>query len=188
MLRVAIIAIGVLVGNLSPSVTRGQNARTRASIVDARICEVAVKHETFNHKRVRLAGLVTQEFESFILADPTCSDTQTAAGIWLTFGGRVSPGVVYCCPGEGDRRRRPRDLIVDGLTIPLVEDATLQRFVRLLLKNDSFAGRATLIGTFFAGQGSEAAPYWRGYGHMGCCALLVIEQVEQIRPLSASPI
>ena len=185
MIRVAIVAIGVLVWNLSPSVTRGQNARTRTSIADAPLCEVAVKPDAFNHKRLRLAGIVTQEFENFTIADPSCSDTQNAAGIWLTFGGRVSPGVIYCCPGEGDRRRRPRDLIVDGLTIPLVEDATLLRFVRLLRNNDEFAGRTTLVGTFFAGQESEAAPNWRGYGHMGCCALLVIEQVEQIAPLSA---
>ena len=183
MVRVAIVAIGVLVWNLSPSVTRGQYARTHTPIVAAPICEVAVKPDAFNHKRLRLAGIVTQEFESFTIADPSCPDAQNAAGIWLTFGGRVSAGVAYCCPGEGDRRRRPRDLIVDGLTIPLVEDATLLRFVRLLRNNKEFAGRATLVGTFFVGQG--AAPNWRGYGHMGCCALLVIEQVEHIAPLSA---
>ncbi len=178
------LALGVFVWVLNASSAGAQPGRNR-EITDARICDVARKPDAFNHKRIRLTGIVTQEFEHFAIADAACVDAQDAAGIWLTFGGRVSPGVLYCCPGEGGRRRRPHDLIVDHLTISLVEDAALARFVRLLRNNDQFAGRATLVGTFFAGRGSENAPTWRGYGHFGCCALFVIEQVEQIAPLSA---
>lgn len=185
MLRAALLAVCVVLWTRQTSVSEGQTRRNPTPVADARICEVAVRPDTFNHKRIRLSGVVTQEFENFTIADPICSDAQNAAGIWLTFGGRVSPGVVYCCPGEGGRRRRPHDLIVDHLTIPLVEDAALASFVRLLRNNDQFAGRATLVGTFFAGQGSEKDPTGRGYGHLGCCALFVIEQVEQITPLSA---
>lgn len=181
MLRAA-LTIAVAVWAVNPA---AQSLRRPVPVTDAQICEVAVKPDAFNRKRIRLSGVVSQEFESFTITDPSCSAAQNAAGIWLTFGGRVSPGVTYCCPGEGDRRRRSHDVIVDGVTIPLVEDAILTRFVRLLRNNKEFSGRATLVGTFFAGQGSADAPNWRGYGHMGCCALFVVEQVEQIAPLSA---
>jgi hypothetical protein len=187
MVRVAPLAVCIALWTMNTSVSEGQTRRNPTPVTDARICEVAVNPDTFNHKRIRLSGVVTQEFEHFGIADPSCTDAQDAAQIWLTFGGRVSAGVMYCCPGEGDRRRRPRDVIVEGLTIPLVEDPTLARFMRLLRSNDTFAGRATLVGTFFAGQGSERVPTLRGYGHLGCCALFVIERVEQVAPLSASP-
>jgi len=185
MLRAALLAVCVVSWTISASVAEAQTLRNPTAVTAARICDVAVNPDPFNHKRIRLSGIVTQEFESFTIADPACSDAPDAVGIWLTLGGRVSPGVTYCCPGEGDRKRRRRDLIVDGLPIPLVEDATLTRFVRLLRNNQAFVGRATLVGTFFAGLASGGAPNWRGYGHMGCCALFVIEQVEKIAPLSA---
>jgi hypothetical protein len=185
MVRTAVLTIAVAVWAMTASASGVQTPRKPTSITDAHICEVAAKPDPFDRKRIRLSGIVTQEFEHFTIADPACAEDQSLAGIWLTFGGRVSPGVTYCCPGEGDRRRRRRDLIVDHVTIPLIEDATLTLFVRLLRNNDAFAGRATLVGTFFAGQSSEQAPASRGYGHFGCCALFVIEQVEQVAPLSA---
>jgi hypothetical protein len=187
MLRAELLAVCAVLWAMNASVIDAQTSGKPTSAIDARLCDVASEPDSFNLKRIRFSGIVTQQFESFTIADPGCSDARSAAQIWLTFGGRVSPGAAYCCPGEGDRRRRPRDLNVDGVTIGLVEDATLTRFVQLLRNNKEFAGRATLVGTFFAGQGSESAPNWRGYGHLGCCALFVIEQVEQIAPLSAGP-
>ena len=44
----------------------------------------------------------------------------------------------------------------------------------------SFSVTATLIGRFFAGEGAGNAAIGRGFGHMGCCTLLAIEQVLSI--------
>lgn len=153
------------------------------AVVDARVCEVSANPDAWNHKRIRLSGVVTRQFENFTLADPHCPDAPGSVGIWLTLGGRRSPQVVYCCPGEGAASRRD-EVKVEGLTIRLLEDATLARFVRLLTHNDDFSARATLVGTFFAGRRVERDLNWRGYGHFGCCTLFVIERVETVAPLS----
>jgi hypothetical protein len=85
---------------LNVSSAGAQTGRNREAITDARTCDVARKPDAFNHKRIRLTGIVTQEFEHFAIADPFCADAQDAAQIWLTFGGRISAGVMYCCPGK----------------------------------------------------------------------------------------
>jgi hypothetical protein len=43
---------------------------------------------------------------------------------------------------------------------------------------------ATIRGRFFAGQeiADPRGKRWGGYGHMGCCSLLVIEQVVAVDP------
>jgi hypothetical protein len=40
--------------------------------------------------------------------------------------------------------------------------------------------RSTLVGRFFAGKDRGEAAIGRGFGHWGCCTLLVIEQVLSI--------
>ena len=95
------------------------------------------------------------------------------------FGGRVSSGTIYCCPGEGDGVRRKSTLMVEDIPMPLVEDATFQQFHRAIQGREEKALRATLVGTFFAGEKSDRTSGWRGYGHVGCCSLFVIELVER---------
>jgi len=155
-------------------------------VIDARVCSVSADPDAWNHKRIRLSGIVTKEFESFTITDPGCPQTEDAVGIWLTLGGRTSPGVIYCCPGEG-QRDRAQAVTVNGITVPLIKDAMLAQFVRLLRGNETFSGRATLVGRFFAGQRADRDLNWRGYGHFGCCTLFVIERVEALAPLSAVP-
>lgn len=141
------------------------------------VCEISKKPDGWNHVRVRLTAVATQEFENFSLTDPACGD---AASIWLTYGGNVSSGTVYCCPGEGSESRRPKPLVIEGVALPLVEDAVFDRFRSVSGKHARGAARVTLVGTFFAGERTDVG---RGFGHMGCCSLLVIERVESFKEL-----
>ena len=141
----------------------------------ATVCEMSKKPDGWNHVRVRLTAVATQDFEDFSLTDPACGDT---ALIWLTYGGSVSSGTIYCCPGEGGESRRPKPLVIDGVALPLVEDSVFDRFRALLGKQARTAARVTVVGTFFAGEKGDLG---RGFGHMGCCSLLVIERVESFK-------
>lgn len=49
--------------------------------------------------------------------------------------------------------------------------------------NKRISFRATLVGHFFAGDRIQRAGVerWEGYGHLGCCSLLVIQQVLAVR-------
>lgn len=48
--------------------------------------------------------------------------------------------------------------------------------------------RATLVGRFFSGEKVtyEDRVRWGGYGHMGCCSLLAIQQVASVEPQSST--
>jgi hypothetical protein len=147
---------------------------------DASVCELTMDPPAWHARRVRLTSTATHEFENFSLADSTCDGRKRAARVWLTYGGRVSSRAVYCCPGEGDNSERPTPLVVDGLTLPITQDKTFDEFRKMLSSRPRTKARVTLVGTFFAGTKTEmSATGWGGYGHMGCCGLLVIERVER---------
>ena len=147
---------------------------------DVTFCELSRDPAAFNHQIVRLTGFVTHGFEDFGVSDPECG-TQ-GFGIWLMYGGKTESNTMYCCPGEGSRAARPNLLKAEDIEIPLVEDQIFQSFTALLKKEADSTVRATLVGRFFSGdkvmggtEGTQA--FWRGYGHMGCCSLLAIQQV-----------
>jgi hypothetical protein len=73
---------------------------------------------------------------------------------------------------------------VENVTIPLVEDKVFHRFDKLIQRQDSVLLHATLVGRFFAGRkdGFLSPERWGGYGHMGCCSLLAIQQVRSVDP------
>jgi hypothetical protein len=156
------------------------NQRSPVSPRVVTVCELSRTPDAWNHVVVRVTGTATREFESFALADAACDETKDSTSIWLTYGGRVSPGSIYCCPGEGDRSPRPQPLVLEGLKLPLVEDAMFRRFRTLMNREPRGGARVTLIGRFFAGDASQPM---RGFGHFGCCSLLVIERVTHVREM-----
>jgi hypothetical protein len=145
----------------------------------ASVCQLVSDPATFNHKLIEITAFVSHGFEDFTLQDPGCN---SIFGIWLEYGGRVSSGTVYCC-GATNARSRPDEMQVENVTVPLVEDETFRRFDRLLQVPGRYAmAHATLVGRFFSGR---RVPYldghkWGGFGHMGCCTLLVIQQVISV--------
>jgi len=73
-------------------------------------------------------------------------------------------------------------VVVEGIRIPLVKDALFRRFDQRIQGRHATRFRARLIGRFFAGfkQQTEGAEWSGGYGHLGCCSLLMIQQVSAL--------
>ncbi len=174
---------------VAPSPTLSQGAPL---LVDA--CELQRNPITYNHKLVQVTSHVTLGFEDFGLS-PDCQNVGNRGGVWLGLGGDAGPQTVYCC---GDHSRpKNEDIQIDGFVLPLRKDVNLEQFHRLLsAKRDRapdgapcydctyFSVSATLTGRFFAGgwgiaKEGQAAPQV-GYGHLGCCSLLVIQQVSDV--------
>jgi hypothetical protein len=78
-------------------------------------------------------------------------------------------------------------MTVEEIPVPLVDDAYFQRFDDLLHRHRyTLLLHATVVGRFFAGEKihNPKGTYWGGYGHFGCCSLLVIQQVLSVEPLT----
>jgi hypothetical protein len=137
------------------------------------ICALQADPAAYNHKVIEVRGVVSHGFEDFTLSDPRC---QRRSGIWLEYGGRVNSETVYCC---GVKAPREAALVVEGIATQLIEDALFRRFDGRVRTGGDVSFRAHLIGRFFAGlkQHTPKGDFWGGYGHFGCCSLLVIQQV-----------
>ena len=144
-------------------------------------CSLRADPASYDHKLVEITGFISHGFEDFSLFDPACT---ARFGIWLEYGGKKSSGTIYCCVDASDRSRR-RPLRVEGVSIPLLRDEIFDRFDDLIQRNQSILVHATLIGRFFAGHAQESAgrSFLRGYGHLGYCSLLAIQQVRSVDPV-----
>jgi len=76
-------------------------------------------------------------------------------------------------------------LAIDGVLVPLLVNEQFKEFDHAIQPPFRTAGqgtilRATLVGRFFAGKRMDffKGKPWGGYGHMGCCTLLAIEEIE----------
>lgn len=148
------------------------------------VCQLKIDPASFNHKRVEVTGFVSHGFENFTLFDATCSSSQN---IWLEYGGKRNSNTVYCC-GTAANSRRKSVLEVEKLPVPLNEDKVFRAFDRLINRPsdstvDATRIHATLVGRFFSGEQQKFGNTisWGGYGHLGCCSLLVIEQVISVK-------
>jgi hypothetical protein len=130
---------------------------------------------------VKVSGYFSRGFENSSLYDLSCKSNQS---IWVELGGKQSVNVVYCC-GVTARSTRKKELKVEGIKLPLTEDANFARYNKL------FAGgrdvKATVIGTFFSGEkmqfSKDAPTFYGGYGHMGMSSLFVVQQVISAEPV-----
>jgi hypothetical protein len=143
------------------------------------LCQLEKDPPTYNLKLIEVTGFVSHGFEDFGVFDPECAERSY---IWLEYGGTAAPGIIYCC-GVTAARSRPEPLVVQNIPIPLVIDERFRQFDRLIQKSEGSLMHATLVGRFFAGErvtypSGETA--WSGYGHMGCCSLLAIQQVVRV--------
>ena len=143
------------------------------------VCDLVNMPAKWNGVRVRVTAVATYEFENFSLSDEACPE----AAVWLTYGGRVSSGAVYCCPGEGGADTRPEPLVVDGTPVDIVDDSVFRQLRLLFRKQERTVVRATVLGTFFAGVQDRTAGTWGGFGHFGCCSLFVIQRVERFEEI-----
>lgn len=168
------------------TVVRAEQQEPKADALD--VCRIQADPAAYNRKLIEVSGLVGHGFEEFVLSGPKCSG---GLHIWLEYGGSVNSDTVYCC-GTTAGAPRGRTVVVEGITLPLVDDALFRRFddhVRKSVSSGEVTFPATLRGHFFSGEKQPAAGggFYGGYGHLGCCSLLVIEQVMAVDDNRAAP-
>jgi hypothetical protein len=137
------------------------------------MCALQADPATYNHKLIDVRGVVSHGVEDFTLSESQCG---RQSRIWLEYGGRVDSETAYCC---GVKTPRAAALVVEGIPTRLIEDALFRRFDARVRTHGDVRFRGRLIGRFFAGikQQTPKGEFWGGYGHFGCCSLLVIQQV-----------
>lgn len=173
-----ILSAAIIIGCSTPRSVTNQKESTEPEKVT--LCQLAKDRAAYDHKLIQVTGFVSHGFEDFTLFDPGCS---SRFDIWLEYGGTAASGTMYCC-GVTASRSRPKQLVVEQIPIRLVEDAQFGEFDKLLQRRPDSVVHATIIGRFFAGKQTEYpnGRSWGGYGHMGCCSLLAIEQVVSVDP------
>ena len=145
-------------------------------------CDLARNPKAFDGKLIRVRGTFNVYFEDFSLAITNC-DTQQ--GIWLAFGGDV-PGIVASL--VNDTARKPgEDFKVNGVSYGIEKDENFRRLYALIAARHGdepdYRVTATLTGAFLAGEERKLANGQKdfgGYGHLGCCSLLVITKISDV--------
>jgi hypothetical protein len=150
--------------------------------VDVSACQLAKTPKTFDRKLVRVRGTLNVFFEDFSLRIEKCDTEQ---GIWLAFGGDV-PGIVASTVNDNSRKPGSK-LTVQGVSLGIEKDENFRRLYALISsrhgEKPDYTATATLTGMFFSGveqKDARGADHFWGYGHLGCCSLLVITQVADV--------
>jgi len=167
-----IVVIGVLLICFSATLRGDEPVRVTA-------CDLKANPAAYNHRVVEVTGFVSHGFEDFGLFDPSCPSWPY---VWLEYGGTKKSGTMYCC-GVSAERSRPKEFVVEGIEVPLTTDEHFDAFDTLIHNPPDTVVRTTLVGRFFAGKETRfpnGEVEWRGYGHMGCCSLLAIQQVISV--------
>jgi hypothetical protein len=167
----------VLLGALALVPQLSAAAEERAEPAD--LCAVLNDPIRYQHKLIRVTGLVSRGFEDFSLSNSACKEQ---FGLWLEYGGPKPSETVYCCVGEESSQPNGRDpLRVEGIETSLRTDATFKRFDKNTkqLKRGrhvkaTAVGRLFAAGTYTSDTGEEVSV---GYGHFGMFSLLVIQEV-----------
>lgn len=151
--------------------------------IEATVCQLKSDAAAYNHKLIAVSGFVSHAFEDFSLFDPKCSSWP---GVWLEYGGTSKSGTMYCCGVTADRRRA-KELVVENIPIPLLANEQFEQFDKAIQPpfrsgQQGAVVYATLVGKFFAGRRLEYRrdKPWGGYGHMGCCTLLAIQEIKSL--------
>ncbi|HTZ76249.1 MAG TPA: hypothetical protein VMB47_20200 [Candidatus Aquilonibacter sp.] len=156
--------------------------KAQARPLDVSYCDLATNPASYDGKMIRVRGTLNVFFEDFSLFDKSCKSDQE---IWMAFGGDV-PGIVAST--VNDNQRTPgSDIKVNGTPYAIQKDESFRRLYALITTKKGnkpvYSVTATLTGSFFAGEprkGSDGVTRYTGYGHLGCCSLLVITQVSDV--------
>src|SRR5215472_16545609 len=147
----------------------------KGPITDTTVCLLRSSPAEFDHKQIRVNAYLSLGFEDRSMHDPSCLENsftngdrsnRDERGLWVEFADEAQH--------EG----------VKGF-LPLVEDAKLQQFSDVFNQRHSQMPRAVLVGTFYKAKPRKDAELGKislafGYGHMGCCHLFVVSQVESV--------
>src|SRR5579859_4926173 len=150
--------------------------------LDVPLCDLSAHPKAFDGSMIRVRGTLSVYFEDFSLSVKNCAAQQ---GIWLAFGGDV-PGIVASTVND-TFRKQGTDLKVNGVSYGITKDENFRKLYALISARHgdkpAYRVKATLTGTFLAGEEIKVAngkTLLGGYGHLGCCSLLVITQVSDV--------
>ena len=150
--------------------------------VKVSVCQLKADPAAYNRKLVEVTAFVSHGFEDFAIFDTAC---HTWPDIWLEYGGTTASPTMYCC-GVTPSNKRSKPLVIDNIQVNLTDDQQFKKFDTLINSRPDTLAHATLVGRFFAGEKQEHfGGRWGGYGHMGCCTLLAIQQVLSVDPQSS---
>jgi hypothetical protein len=155
------------------------------------LCELIQNAAKYDHQQIEVRAQVNEAFEDFTLDGEKCGEWTKNRPVWLTYASD-EPGPTPST--TNDNTRQPGQYIkISGKVIPLIRDQALTLFQKRLSAarykpNDKLSCReracdfyrvtATLRGIFLAASGKRFEG--KSFGHMGCCNLLVIEQVSDV--------
>lgn len=149
------------------------------------VCQLKNDPPAYNHRLIEVRAFVSHDFEDFTLFDPTCPSWP---GVWLEYGGTSKSGTMYCCGVTADRHR-PEELLVENIPITLTVNDEFLKFDKLIqppFRSERHGSivHAIIVGRFFAGERQRFAKGnpWGGFGHMGCCTLLAIQEIKSVDP------
>jgi len=153
------------------------------------LCELLKNPKTYDGKEIQVRGKVNLEFEDFTIYDLKCNNF---ADIWLMLGGDAATPIMSMW---GDTNRAPgKNLSFLGKEYALAKDASFDDFIKHVTarekKKPQYRVTATLTGDFFAEnheQDSRMIGDRPGFGHMGCCHLLIIKQVSAVESKQITP-
>jgi len=176
---IAAAKLSLLLAGVVCSSARPAAAQERAFDVTA--CQLTQHPDKYNEGLVSVEGLITIGPEEFMLHDRHCGDG--SGRIWLEFGGGIpSPGMANAHGKSGP---------AEGLPLTTNRDFdALQKLVQAAQGKTKML-HATLIGKYFAGKPTTIAggeTVRAGYGRLGCCSLLVIEEVVSVGPELEEPV
>ena len=152
------------------------------------LCEIKKDPMAFNKKLVEVSGYGSHGFEDSMFEDPTCFWDDGRPGIWMEYGGTAATDTMYCCGVTPSKEKKP--LIVQGISVPLVRDGIFTHFDDLLHSEPrkEISIRATVRARIFvATESINGRTLFAGYGHMGCCMLLAVEQVVSVESKKPEP-
>jgi hypothetical protein len=159
----------------------GFAASSESTVVeDADICAVLANPFAYDHKLLRLTGLITRDFETFWIESSKCAD---AKPLWIEYGGpKPADGPEWHDGPENPSENAP--LVIEGIVTSLEADSKFRKFdaITKSLKRGRRA-RATLVG-WIVSTGVEKDETGNeqgvGYGPYGMYSLLVIHRVDSV--------
>jgi len=158
--------------------------------VKVSLCDLVKEPQKYTRQWVEVRGTVDIAFENFTLHTRDCGDAELR-WIWLAYGGDEPTPTASTV----NDRTRPSGAVlkVDNIPVQLRRDANLELFKGRLVAQRVTAPdgstcyehvchfynvTATLVGLFMAAP--DPSTNLSGYGHMGCCHLLTIQQVTDV--------
>jgi hypothetical protein len=179
--QVVSFLIGLAATNLCVVAQDASQQTPEGLLTDTTVCQLRSSPDKFDHKQIRVNAYLSFGLEEAGMHDPSCLETLSANGessnhderpFWVEFANHAED--------EG----------VKGY-YPLIENQKLQQFRRVAKQRNGQMLRAVLTGTFYAADAARAAEdqrpgnvrllVARGFGHMGCCHLFIVSQVESVK-------